>query len=60
MIYTTNWVERLNKEFRRALKIRNAMPSVESVLFLLSAIARDMEHNTYSYPITGLNHEMTF
>lgn len=29
MIYTTNWTERLNKEFRRTFKIRNSMPSFE-------------------------------
>jgi len=60
MIYTTNWIERLNKEFRRALKIRNAMPSVDSVLFLLSAIARDMEEGTYSYPVSNLGYEPKF
>ena len=31
MIYTTNAIERLHKEFRRALKIRNAMPSFDLV-----------------------------
>ena len=60
MIYTTNWIERLHKEFRRALKIRNAMPSVDSVLFLLSAIAIDMEKGVYSYPVTSLHHAPTF
>lgn len=60
MIYTTNWVERLNKEFRRALKIRNSMPSVDSVLLLLSAIACDMETGIYSHPIHNLNNEPLF
>ncbi len=60
MIYTTNWVERLNKEFRRALKIRNAMPSVESVLFLLSAIAMDMEQGAYSYKMHLFEEEPIF
>ena len=60
MIYTTNWIERLHKEFRRALKIRNAMPHVDSVLFLLSAIAVDMENNVYSYPVNSLSYEPTF
>ena len=60
MIYTTNWIERLNKEFRRALKIRNSMPSVDSVLFLLSAIAREMEKGTYKYRIEAFDNEPIF
>lgn len=60
MVYTTNWIERLNKEFRRALKIRNSMPNVDSVLFLLSAIARDMEQGTYKYRIEAFDNEPIF
>ena len=43
MLYTTNWIERLNKEFRRTFKIRNSMPSPESALTLLSNVAMDKE-----------------
>ena len=60
MIYTTNWIERLNAAFRGALKIRNAIPSIDSVLLLLSAIAYDMENNTYIYPISRLSNEPNF
>lgn len=60
MIYTTNWIERLNKTFRQALKIRNAMPSVDSVLLLLSAIAYDAGQKVYSYPLHKLNQETKF
>ena len=60
MVYTTNWIERLNKTFRQALKIRNAMPSVGSVLLLLSAIAYDTGQKTYSYPIHNLKKEPKF
>ncbi len=52
MIYTTNWIERLNKSFKRTLKIRNSMPSVESVLRLLSKVALDINNNTYQYPVS--------
>lgn len=52
MIYTTNWIERLNKAFKRTLKIRNSMPSVESVLTLLSKVAIDMNGSTYQYPVS--------
>lgn len=32
MIYTTNWIERLQKDFRRVTRMRGAMPNEESVL----------------------------
>ncbi len=51
MIYTTNWIERLNKEFRRTFKIRNSMPSSESALTLLSKVAMDKEEGYMKYPI---------
>ncbi len=51
MIYTTNWIERLNKEFRRTFKIRNSMPSAESALTLLSKVAMDKEDGYMKYPI---------
>ncbi len=60
MIYTTNSIERLNKEFRTALKIRNAMPTIDSVLLLLSAIACEIEKTTYSYPLNIFKKEPTF
>lgn len=39
MIYTTNWIERLNRNYKRTLKMRTSMPSPESVLFLLGSVA---------------------
>lgn len=51
MIYTTNWIERLNKDFRRTLKIRNALPSYESALTLISKVAINKEEKHYKYPI---------
>lgn len=41
MIYTTNWIERLNRSFRRVLKMRLSMPNEESVLVLLGHVARN-------------------
>jgi len=55
MIYTTNWIERLNKSFRKTLKVRGALPSVESALVLISKTAIDMSNNTYSYKISNFN-----
>lgn len=39
MIYTTNWIERLNRNYKRTLRMRSAMPSPESVVFLLASVA---------------------
>jgi len=49
MIYTTNWIERLNRNYKRTLKMRSSMPSPESVLFLLGSVA--MDRPEYNYPI---------
>ena len=49
MIYTTNWIERLNRNYKRTLKMRTSMPSPESVLFLLGSTA--MIRKEYDYPI---------
>ena len=45
MIYTTNWIERLNRDFRRVTRMRAAMPNEDSVLTLLGSVA--MEHKPY-------------
>jgi transposase-like protein len=60
MIYTTNWIERLNKTFKRTLKIRNSMPNVESVLTLLSKVAIDVNSTTYQYPVSRLSKSHLF
>ncbi len=51
MIYTTNWIERLNKEFRRTFKIRNSMPNFQAALTLLYKVAMDKEDGYFRYPI---------
>lgn len=57
MIYTTNWIERLNKSFRKTLKVRGALPSVESALVLITKTAIDMGNTTYSYKIHAFDKE---
>ena len=49
MIYTTNWIERLNRNYKRTLRMRSSMPSPESVTFLLGSVAIDRPE--YNYPI---------
>jgi transposase-like protein len=51
MIYTTNWIERLNKSFWRSTKIRNALPNPDAALLLLSKVAVDQEDGAFGYPI---------
>ena len=51
MIYSTNWVERLNKDYRRVLKMRGAMPSADSVIALMGAAAMEKDEKTYKYPV---------
>ena len=54
MIYTTNWIERLNKTIRRTTKIRNSFPNVESALNLICSMIINKEESNYSkYPVTA-------
>jgi hypothetical protein len=39
MIYTTNWIERLQRDFRRVLRMHGAMPNEESVIVLMAKTA---------------------
>ena len=47
MIYTTNWIEHLNRNYKRTLRMRSSMPSPESVLFLLSSVAMKRPENNF-------------
>lgn len=42
MVYTTNWVERLNRAHRRVTRMRGALPDVDSALLLLGNAAINM------------------
>jgi putative transposase len=57
MIYSTNWIERLNRNYKRTLKMRGALPSYEAVLFLMGSVAMEMEVGMYSYPINAFKNE---
>lgn len=59
MIYTTNWVERGNKSFRRSTKIRGALPNPEAALLLLSKVAVDQEDGAFAYPIYNFKFDKT-
>lgn len=52
MIYTTNWIERLNRDFRRVTRMRGAMPNDESVIVLMGSVA--MEHSAFDRRLPGI------
>ena len=60
MIYTTNWIERLNKSFRRTLHMRNALQTPNAAIILLGFVAMEMGENTYHYPITNFRFDQNF
>ena len=53
MIYTTNWIERLNRDFRRVTRMRTAMPNEESVLALMGSVA--MDHKAFDRALPNIN-----
>lgn len=55
MLYTTNWIERLNKSFRSVLRMRSSMPGEDSVLVLLGRVA--MDQPAYEKRLPKLNYE---
>ena len=55
MIYTTNWIERLHKDFRRVLKARNSMPDEDSVITLLGHVS--MNKRAYTRKVPNLDKE---
>ena len=53
MVYTTNWIERLNRNYKRTLRMRSSMPNPESVVFLLASVAsRRAEYEKPIYQFT--------
>ncbi len=53
MIYSTNWIERLNRDHKRVLKMRASLPNPEAVIFLMGSVAQERTETTYSYPIAA-------
>src|SRR5690625_5115831 len=55
MIKTTNWIERLNRDFKRTTRMRGALPNPEATLLLLGAVARDKK--AYLRKVPKLDYE---
>ena len=49
--HTTNWIERLNRKYKRTIKMRTSMPTSKSVLFLLASVAMQETKTTYARKI---------
>ena len=50
-IYTTNWIERLNRKYKRTIYMRTSMPSAQAVIFLLGSVAMEETKNAYKKKI---------
>lgn len=55
MIKTTNWIERLNRDFKRTTRMRGALPNPEATLLLLGAVARNKK--AYLRKVPKLDYE---
>ncbi len=55
MIYSTNWIERLNRDFKRTTRMRGALPSPDSTILLLAGVA--MTHKAYQRKVPKLDYE---
>ena len=55
MIYSTNWIERLNRDYKRTTKMRGALPNPEAAILLLASVA--MTRKAYSRKVPNLQCE---
>ncbi len=54
MIYTNNWIESLNNNIKRTIKIRNSFPNPKSAMKLVMFKCMEIEEHYNKYPITSL------
>lgn len=52
-LYSTNWIERMNKDFRKVLKNKNSMPTEDAVRNLLYLRVRDMRRRYETTRVNG-------
>ena len=50
-IYTTNWIERLNRKYKRTIYMRTSIPSAQAVIFLLGSVVMEETKNAYKKKI---------
>ena len=54
LMYTTNPIERLNKEFRKVIKNKNSFPNPASALMLIWLKALEVMDRRYRYQVNSL------
>lgn len=55
LIYTTNWIERLNRNYKRTIHMRASLPDADAALFLLAAVAMEQTNSTYKRRLHQFN-----
>ena len=55
MIYSTNWIERLNRDYKRTTRMRGALPNPDATLLLLGGVG--MSRKAYNRKIPKLDYE---
>jgi len=58
MIYTTNWIERLNRDYKRTTRMRGALPNPKATILLLGYVA--MHKKAYLRKVPKLNYDKSF
>lgn len=58
MIYTSNWIERLNRDYKRTTKMRGALPNSDATMLLLGYVA--MNKKAYLKKISNFKYEKSF
>lgn len=58
MLYTTNWVERLNRDYKRTTRMRGALPNSEATILLMGYVA--MTRKAYNRKVPKINYEKSF
>ena len=58
MLYTTNWIERLNRDYKRTTRMRGALPSPDATILLLGYIA--MTRHAYERKVPKLAYDKSF
>lgn len=58
MLYTTNWIERLNRDYKRTTRMRGALPNPDATILLLGYVA--MNKKAYLRKIPSLNYDKSF
>ena len=58
MLYTTNWIERLNRDYKRTTRMRGSLPNPQAAILLLGYVA--MNRKAYLRKVPKLIYETKF